>query len=185
MRTIQPTGKLSRKNAYGASEPNNRWGGHHKFVQELNAFKSAKLDDLMSESAQRMAYSALQDLITKGETGTLQFKHEERCGQNSDDEADTIRMRGCDYIIELRQPHRTVAAKRFGQPSRVMRLYYFEPDTFFVDLVGLHIASKPACDADIHREQDQTISCAAARAMNWNQGQIEAGKRGGSIGVKS
>lgn len=173
MRSIKPTGSLSRKNAYGATEPHNSWGGHTDFVMELNAFKAARLDDLMPESAQRMAYSAIKSLISKGEYGTLQFRDQEQCNESVHAEADTIKRRGCEYMIELRQPHRTVQKARFGQPARVMRLYYFEPDAPFVDLCGLLIASKPADEADMHKEQDDSISSAAGRAMNWFQAQIE------------
>lgn len=178
MRAVQPTGKLSRKNAYGATEPNNRWGGHTEFVVELNAFKAAKLDDEMSEAAQRMAYSAISNLMTRGELGMLQFRHEKRCHPDAIDEADSINMRGCEYMIELRQPHRTVQRPKFGKPARVMRLYYFEPDVSYLDLCGLHIASKPASEADIHEEQDDSISHAATRAMHWFHAKLEG--KGGS-----
>lgn len=185
MRAVSPTGALSRKNAYGASEPPNSWHGHGKFVDELNLYYSASLDDPMPESAQRMSYSAMKKLITKGEQGTLHFRGEDPVENGSVNEADTIKMSGCGHLIELREPFRRNRRARFGQPLRVMRLYYFEPylgvHVTSETLCGLHIASKPADEADIHEEQNAAIRVASARSMFWFQEKIEESERNASI----
>lgn len=181
MRAVIPTGAMSRKNITGSEEQKNRWGGHEDFVVELNLFHKAKLDDPMPESAQRMSFSALKVLMNRAEEGTLQFRDEPRRDETSPCEADTIKMQGCQHLIELRETLKKNQKTRFGQPKRVMRLYYFEPQfggpLSTVSLCGLHIASKPADEADVYGEQDAAIIKAASRSVSWFQDEIEASER--------
>ncbi|WP_405475705.1 hypothetical protein [Paenarthrobacter ilicis] len=112
----------------------------------------------MSEAEQADAFSKLSDVMAKARTGKVNFE-----ARHPD--AKTIELPGYTYMLELRP--KKGAARAFGKPVRLIRLYYVEPLWLADQLIALHLATKWDAE-DVAGEQNAAIREAGRRADAWS-----------------